>query len=266
MADFWEDFRNRVLAQTTSADVANSIYQKVATTGAMGPAIVKPAYYLGHVSALTMDFIDHVERLLNTTDDNCGAMLRAITFMRECCRSIKADIGLAADPMERLITMLEDILEGEEQAALEDADLDDADGDDDEVEEDDEGIEREALAPQRESLQEALRVKLRKGDFSDEIINELAGVISAVYLECVQFARELGRLSRAPDEDTSTIMSILMDLQYGLDAQLRGLLMEDVDISDVEPTYKLGFFTWSAHFMDELMEKLHADRTPMLVT
>lgn len=271
MTDFWEDFRNRVLSHTTSADVAYTIYQKVATTGIMGPSIVKPAYYIGHVSVLTMDFVDHVERLLNMKDENRNAvLLRSVMFMRECCRSIIMDINQAAEPMERLVTMLEDILETEDLAAMEDSDLADAAGDDGagSVEDDDteDDVERESLAPQRERLEEALRVKLRAGDFSEPVTNELAAAIGAVYLECVQFARELSRLTKAPDEDTATIISILVDLQFGLDTQLRGLLMEDVDTSDTEPTYRLGFFTWSAHLLAELMEKTRAEKKPSSLT
>jgi hypothetical protein len=272
MADFWEEFRNKVLAHTTSADIANLVYQKVSTTGIAGPAIIKPAYYVGHMSVLTMDFVDHVERLLNTPDDNRSAMLRSVTFLRECGRSMIFDITQSADPLERLITLLEDVLEGEELAAMEDGELDD---DDDAAldaaeaanaeaaeDQDDEEIEREALAPQREALEEAIRVKLRKGDFADNTVNEFAVSVGTVYLECVQFARELGRLSKAADEDTSTIMSILMDLQYSLDTQLRGVLLEDVDTSDLEPVYRLGFFTWSSHLVAELMEKIQAERQP----
>lgn len=270
MADFWETYRNRVLSNNTAADTASMVYQKVASTGVMPPAITRPAYYIGHVSTLLMDFVNHVERMLNLPDDNTTGLLRSVAFLRETCRSIRHDIYQVADPLERVLTMLEDVLEGEELAALEDeTDLDAtpeqaalvADTRAAEQQEEEE-IEREALAPQRENLEESLRVKLRKGDFSDQVINEVAKAISSVYLECVQFARELDRLSACSDEDTSTIMSVLMDMQYGLDTQLRALLMEDIDTNDFEPSYRLGFFVWTAHLSAELMDKIRDEKKP----
>lgn len=270
MAEFWDTYRNRVLTSTTAADTASMIYQKVASTGVMPPAITRPAYYLGRMSTLLMDFVNHVERMLNTPDENTTGLLRSVAFMRETCRSIRHDIFQVADPLERLLTMLEDVLEGEELAALEDETSLEATaeqaaavmGSQAAEQQDQEEIEREVLSPNREKLEEAVRVKLHKGDFSEETVKEVASAIGGVYLECVQFARELDRLSTCPDEDGSTIMSILMDMQYGLDTQLRGLLMEDIDTSDFEPSYRLGFFVWTAHLVAELMDKLREEKTP----
>lgn len=268
MGDFWEAYRNRVLANTTAADAASTIYQKVASTGVMQPAITRPAYYLGRMSTLMMDFVDHVERLLNTPDKQHAALLRSVAFLRETCRSIRYDILQVADPLERLLTMLEDVVEGEELADMEDAGLEAtvqdavaAANSQASAQQDQEEIEREGLTPNRESLEEAIRVKLRASDFSDQVISEVASAIGGIYLECVQFARELDRLSSCPDEDTSTIMSVLMDMQYGLDTHLRGLLMEDIDTSDFEPSYRLGFFVWTAHLVYELVEKTGDEKT-----
>ncbi len=269
MADFWEQFRNSVLAATTSADVATRIYQKVATTRVMGAAVVRPAYYVGHVSELMRDFVNHVERLLNTSEDNPAALLRSIAFLRECCRSLKSDIMQVADPLERLVRMIEDLLEKEEQAALEDGNLlkleddaslplDDEEGGEEALLDAEMEIDRESLFSQRDALSESLRVKFRDALVSEAVVNDVADVISEVYLECVQFARELARLDVAPDEDIATVMSIVMDLQFGLDVQLRNLLMEDIDTSDLEPAYELGFFTWTAHLMKDLLTRAQA--------
>ena len=42
MAEFWQEFRKKVLDRKTSADVAQMVYHKVASTGVAGPAIIKP--------------------------------------------------------------------------------------------------------------------------------------------------------------------------------------------------------------------------------
>jgi len=279
MASFWEEIRNKVREHTTSADVASRIHQKLASTGVQTPAVTKPAFYLGQLSVLTMDFMDYTERLIELEDRDYAGYLTAVNFLRECGRSISHNISRAAEPLERLIVMTEEILESEEFATLEDeeedlegelldeeaeADAEAEDEADDDLDEDEEGIEREEMSGDREALEEGLRVKLRNDGFSDSVTEALASQISGIYLECVQLARELARLAKAPDEDTSTIMSILIDLQYGLDSQLRGFLVEDVNTSELEPTFSLGFPTWSAHLVAETME-LMAEK-PALVT
>jgi len=270
LTDFWDAYRNRVLSGTTAADAACMIHQKVASTGVMLPAITRPAHYLGHMSTLTADFVNHVERLIETPVESSAMLLRSVAFLRETCRHMRYDITCVADPLERLLTMLEDVIEDEETVEREDADIEAspetvaaAANARAAAEQDEEEIEREALFPNRDRLEEALRVRLRANDFSESVIVETSRAIGSVYLECVQFARELERLSNTADEDTSAVMSVLMDMQYGLDSQLRGLLMEDIDTSDFEPTYRLGFFVWTAHLVAELMEKMQNARMPM---
>jgi len=274
MPSFWEDIRKRVVQHTTSADVASMIYQKLASTGVQGPAIIKPSFYLGQISVLTMDFMDHVEQLQEIDDRDWAGYLRSVGFLRECARSIVTNIERSSEPLERLITIVEEILEGEEFAALEDEDeleaaavkaeeVEAADTADD-VEVEDADVAREEMSAEREALEETLRSKFRNAGFGDETGDQLAKSIGNLYLECVQLAKELSRLSKAPDEDTATAMSILIDLQYGVDSQLRSLLVEDVNVADAEPTFNLGFFTWSALLLSELMDKVGGEK-PALV-
>lgn len=274
MAEFWEEFRKKVLEHKTSADVAQMVYHKVASTGVAGPAIIKPAFHLGQLSVLTTDFVDHVERLLEAPDSNWSAMMRSVCFVRECSRTMVDQISHAADPFERLITMVEEILEAEEFAAM-DMEEEEAEGEEEaqegEAEEegedlDEQDVEREEMAPERDKLRDTLRVKFRDNEFSDEVSDEMSMRLADVYLECVQFNKELARLRKAPEADTSAIMSILIDLQYGLDVQLRGLLVEDVNLSEAEPSFRLGLFTWSAHFLQEIIERLRAEATPASLT
>jgi len=282
MAVFWEEIRKRVREHTTSADVAAMIYQKIASTGVAGPAIIKPAFYLSQLSVLTMDFIDLVERLQEEEDRNWAALLRCVCFLRECARSMVIHISAVTESLERLITMTEEVLEGEDLAALEEEEADDEEPEESlqagateatpserrtestEEIEDLHNVEREEMFPDREKLEETLRVKFRAGGFSDKVVEMTASQIGAIYLECVQFSKELSRLSKAPEQDTSTLMSILIDLQYGLESQLRGLLVEDVNVTEVEPAFALGFFTWSSHFLAELMETIGGERPTVL--
>ncbi|NDD29185.1 MAG: hypothetical protein EB084_13050, partial [Proteobacteria bacterium] len=77
LTDFWDAYRNRVLSGTTAADAACMIHQKVASTGVMLPAITRPAHYLGHMSTLTADFVNHVERLIETPVESSAMLLRS---------------------------------------------------------------------------------------------------------------------------------------------------------------------------------------------
>jgi hypothetical protein len=261
MPDFWEEIRRKVLEHTTGANIAEMVYAKVASTGVAGPVIIKPAFYLSQLSGLTMNFMRHVETLLEAPDKDTAAWVRSICFLRETGRSIVTTISQVADPLERLITMTEEVLEGEEFSALED------DGENSiasDTRGGDEGAEREEIFPEKDKLEENLRSKFRKSALSEQVTNELAERLAEIYLECVQFARELSRLSKAEDEDTAAIMAILIDLQYGLDSQLRGLLVEDMNVNEPEPTFTLGFFTWSSHCLSELVESMSGESAEMV--
>ena len=200
--------------------------------------------------------------------------MRSVCFLRETGRTMVEQVARAADPLERLITMVEEILEAEEFAAM---DMDEEEGEadeepqgdeeaegDDDLEEQD--VEREEMAPEKEKLRESLRGRLREHGFSDEVTDEMAARLADVYLECVQFHKELARLRKAPDADTSSIMSILIDLQYGMDVQLRGLLVEDVNLSEAEPSFRLGLFTWSAHLLQEIVDHMRAESVNSLTS
>ncbi|MCL5774399.1 MAG: hypothetical protein M1536_08525, partial [Firmicutes bacterium] len=58
---FWEEVRAKVLEHTTSSDLTAGLYKKIASTGSNEMAMVKPTYYLGQISVLTMDYMDFVK-------------------------------------------------------------------------------------------------------------------------------------------------------------------------------------------------------------
>ena len=276
MTSFWQEIRSKVVSHTTSADVADKVYKKLASTHVQGPALIRPAFLLGQLSVLTMDYISHVEHFLQGDAKDWSGMLRTVCFMRECAHGTRRYILEAGEPLERVITMLEEILEGEEVDLLEDEDLehdieeaevdvhaeidgrpptDDDDQDLTSLEAIDSNIEREAMADERNALEESLRSKLRAAEISDSVTRHLATQMAEYYLECVQLAKELARLAQAPDGDTATLVSILIDLQYGLDTQMRRVLLEEINTTDLEPTFTLGFDTWSALLISEILER-----------
>lgn len=78
-------------------------------------------------------------------------------------------------------------------------------------------------------------------------------------MECVQYARELSRLSVAGDGDVATMLSILADIQFGIESRMRYLLVEDVseDNSSLYP----GLISWAGFFLGEIAEKMNAEQT-----
>ncbi|MCL5036060.1 MAG: hypothetical protein M1269_02980 [Chloroflexi bacterium] len=275
---FWEDLRTRVLEHITASDIAFSIKKKLATTEVSEIAFVKPAYYLGQLSVLTMDFIDYTEKLLDTADGDKPTMLELLLYVRECAKSLALNVKTVSDPLEIAIQMIEEIYEGEELAdeesgvesepgpmvappegsIEEDEDLEGEEPDDEDTlqpEEDEEEDSRENFELQRSNLEEKLIKKLETVDCSKNITEELASSISNIYLECVQHAKDLARLAESIDGDLPGILSVLVDIQYGLDFQLRGLLLEDVEVEE-EITFVPGMLTWSSLFLNELTENI----------
>lgn len=259
---FWEEFRSQVMEHTTASDITLSLYRKIATTGANELALIKPSHHLGQLSVRTMDYIQYVEDLLKAPEGDLGVDLQYHLYIREWGKSLLADIAAVGEPMEGLIQELEELYGGDE-----------FDEDDEESEAEEDGSEpptgedaaprelaeaaaaREELSDEKDKLEEAIRVRLRKTGSTDRVAEELAARMADVYLECVQFARELKRMSAAPSEDLDTILSILVDIQFGVDFRLRYLLMEDLTM-DGEAAFTPGLLTWNAMHISELMDRV----------
>jgi len=265
---FWDDLRSQVQKHTTAGDITVEIYRKLATSGANQLAIIKPAYYLGQLSIQTHDFMDMVEKILQVKEGELGAYLRLVLYLRESARNLYGSIREISSPLEDLILEFEELFEGEEleeEAELGEAEPEEgepvppsADEEDDDEEFDQEESSRDLLLEKREELEEALRVKLRDTGCSARVVEELANRLSLVYLECVQLAWDLGRFNSSHEGDIVNLLSTLIDIQYGLDFQLRQLIWEDL-VLDPETTFRPGLLTWAAHFVADCMEKIGAD-------
>ena len=277
----WEDITMKVSAQATAAMLSEKIYKKVSSTKINSLAIIRPSYYISHISEQMMDYITFVDRFLIIPEREWESYLRLMLHIKDCCRSISMSILQMTEPLEILIENLEEAFESEEFAE----DTDDMAEEEEEepaaplseeektslktvaethhLKEESHELVREAYTSDKEVLEENLRVKLRDEiGISDRIAKELAKKLSDVYLECVHYLKSLIRLENAPDDDVSSILSILIDMQYGLDDQLRRLLMEDFFIEDL-PSYSPGLNTWIAHFLDELTEILNSEESSL---
>jgi|GEM_PF-1234749 len=274
----WEDIRKKVGDQATAAMLSEKIYKKISSTKINSLSIIRPSYYVSHISGQLMDYITFVDRFLTIPEREWESYLRLILHVKDCCRSISISIIEIVEPLEVLIENLEEAFESEEfaedtddlvdeeyepvtptpeeeKAALKEA------ADASHPREESHELVREAYTSDKDALEENLRVKLRDEiGISERISKELAKKLSDVYLECVHYLKSQLRLESAPDGDVSSILSILIDMQYGLDDQLRRLILEDFFIEDL-PSYSPGLNTWVAHFLDELTEILSSEES-----
>jgi len=275
----WNDIRNQVQEQLTTASMSAKIYRKIASSKTNSLAIIRPSYYLSHISTLVMDYITFVDRFLAIPEREWESYLTYILYIKDCCRNISVSIREIAEPLEILIENLEEIFESEEFAEETDdmeeeepsrpPESESAPGEvepEDSVPADDESHEfvRDTYTADRDALEENLRVKLRNEiGISERIGRELAKKLSEAYLECIQYLRSQKRLLKSPDGDVSSILSILIDMQYGLEDQMRRLLLEDFFIEDL-PSYTPGLNTWIAHFLDELTEMINSEESTLI--
>ena len=249
---FWEDLRSKVLEHTTSSDIAFSIKKKLSTTQVNELALVKPCYYLGQLSVLTMDFMDYTEKLLDCPDGDKASIFETLLYVRECGKNLALNVRTLAEPLEIAIQMIDEIYEGEElteefyHEEAEPGPMEPPPGGKINLEEEEEsGAEetenidlaediasREDFLDQRNDLESTLLKKLETVDCSQNTTEELAAVIADAYLECVQLAKDMSRLAQSIDGDLPGILSVLVDIQYGLDYQLRGLLLEDIQLDE----------------------------------
>jgi hypothetical protein len=275
----WEEIREQVTQQVTKAELSARIYKRIASTRVNSLAIIRPSYYISNISELVMDYITFVDKFMHTQERDWEGYLKFILFIKDCCRNISVNIREVSEPLEILIENMEEIFESEEFA--DEGSVEEEEGppaeETEKKEEKEEKKEsagsieieqgdlvRESFTTDREALEETLRVKFRDEiRISDAVGKAFAQKLSEVYLECIQFLRSRIRLVTAPEGDVSTILSILIDLQYGLDDQMRRLLIEDFFIEDL-PSYSPGINTWIAHFLSELTELISAEESSLI--
>lgn len=272
---FWNDVRNKLKQKTTACDITVDIYKKVASSGVNMLGIIKPSFYLGQMSVLTLDFLGYVENFLSAEEGDWGEYLKFMLYLRESSKRLLVNISNLNAPLTSLINMTEEIFEGENN------------GDDDDIEDEVEpepiddkykvtieemnekkesestGVEeinvtREDMASDYEALREELRVKIRSAEVPEKVVNALSKEIADVYQECIQLAKELYRLRNCPDGDVSTLLSILVDIQYGLCHEMNRHLLEDVMVEE-QFQFDPGILTWTAHFLAEFSEKFNEE-------
>lgn len=298
---YWNDLRKEVGNKSIASNITRSVYKQVAASGVNMLGIIKPAFYIGHISSLTYEYISYVEKFLQAEECDWGEYLQFALYLREISKKFLTNIENLRWPLNELIRSVEEIFEGERYSSdeeyeeeLEPERIEEPgnieeflSGEDEEIEAEDEEppvddskLTREELTADYRALKEKLLTKIRQmedpergmEEFSRKItdvfasrfrssnvcIEELSRKIADVYLECVQLNRELERLQRCPEGDLSTLLSILVDIQFGLCTEMKRHLMEDV-IVDESFNFKPGLLTWSSLFLANFSEKINRE-------
>lgn len=275
---FWQDLRKQVGERTTSADITMSLYKKMATSGVNMLGIIKPSFYMGQLSVLSFDYIGYVEKFLASEEGDWGEYLKCILYIREIAKRLLVNIQNAQGPLDLLVRQMEELREGEnapteeemeeepEPEVLEKPDEKDLENILEGKEKEPESlmepdISRDDLAQDYENLREELRVKIRNTGTPERVVEELSREIADVYQEAVQFSRELSRLSRCPDGDLHSLMSILVDIQFGLGHEMKKHLFEDILVAE-QFEFCPGLLTWSSHLLESISEKVNREWHP----
>lgn len=273
---FWNDVRNQLRERTTASDITMEVYRKLTVKGLNMLGVIKPSFYMGQLSTLSLDFIGYVEKFLSAEEGDWGEFLKFILYIRESSKRLLFNIQNLQGPLENLIHLLEELYEGEksgddeydedpEPEEIEKPDnvnIDDimSDKDDQETSYDSEEIKigREEMFSDYEELKEELRVKIRQADVPEKILNLLTNEIADVYQECIQLSKEMYRLSKYPEGDISTLLSILVDINYGLCCEMKKHLLEDVVIEDTFH-FDPGLLTCTALFLSSFSDKFNEE-------
>jgi len=276
---FWEEVRSAVKKQPCSSDVTTSIYKKIATSGVNMLYLIKPSFYIGQLSVLTSDFMSYVEKFLASEDRDWSEYLKFFLYIREISKKLLSNIHSLESPLYQLINSLEEIFEGEntcedeieeeeEPEVMEDIDTVELNRflneDDDAVEDTpreksllDISFSREEMAEDYERIKKELTAKIKPalGERS-QVIEDFATELACVYQECIQLRKEILRLSDVPDGDIAMMMSILVDIQYGLCDQMKRHIQEDIMVED-RFRFDPGLLSRSAQFLAEFSDKIN---------
>ncbi len=239
----WEEVRQRVLAQPRSGQTVETLVARLRDAGVDGLLPVRSLCHLVTVANLTADFMDYVERLGNGSGKTHVAGM--LLCLRESGRTLFRTLDDMSMGLEQLVSALEDQLLPELQNQ--------PDRDDEGVED---SAEREALQASTEALQAGLANRLASEGFPHGQTQPLARCMAESYAECVQFHRELERLGTVPAADLEAVMSVLLDLQYSVDVQLRRLLNDDV-ATDGGHAFSVGLLNRVASFLSQLEMPAH---------
>jgi hypothetical protein len=103
---FWNDVRNKLKQKTTACDITVDVYKKIASSGVNMLGIIKPSFYLGQMSVLSLDFLGYVENFLAAEEGDWGEYLKFMLYLRESSKRLLVNVQNLNGPMNSLINMM----------------------------------------------------------------------------------------------------------------------------------------------------------------
>lgn len=250
---FWEELRQQVKEHTTAGDLCYQFHGRLAATPVNEMAVIRPTFFLSQFSVQTHDYMDLVEKLLGAGESDLRAHLTGLLYLREAARSLARLIREASEPLEIMIACLEELYEARQ--AVEEGE---------EAHEEEEGEETgDDFAAEKTQLEALLRSRFSALGLADSVGNELSARLAEVYRSCVRLARAEKALTVADPEDLEEMLTVLTEMQYIIDFEMRKVLLEEIFL-DETPTFVSGLFTWMSHAVEELVRRVAAQSSPVL--
>lgn len=237
---FWQELRDKVRQNKLGTNVTVQALSKIRSAGTPELSIVKPAFYFGQVYTLSLDFIRFVEDLLAANPENKGDVVKGLLYVREASHALLTNVRALAVPLEGLVLDLDDLYESKA-------------GRDEEADEEEEADDE--FAPDEASLTESLRRFFGNAGSGDSVSQNLAKAVAGLYRECVHFAEAISELQGTKDGDLEAILGVVLDIQYGLEWQMRFLVEDDVS-TDRGAGFVPGVLTWSGLVLNDLVPLL----------
>jgi|GEM_PF-5742154 len=260
---WWQEVRGKVREKRLAPDIAYSIFDKLLTTNCHYLLAIRPAYHFGFLYNLIVDYLKLVDLIIGEVEEgDKNKLISLLLYLQSACENIMEEINKFSPHLTHLIErvfVLYNEREAEKKEKASDTEMIAERGLSEEEEEEPEDFSfdmdseklREDLYEEKDKLAELLTSRFMWTNAPSEIINITANRIAEIYLEGIQFLRNLKRIINVSENDIETIMVALIDLSYGLEWKFRYLISNDI-VSDEGFKFTPGILTWSSLLLTEL--------------
>ncbi len=234
--------------QPSAPELSVALLSKMRSSGVSDFVLLKPSFCFAEIQSQSLNFAQYVEILLDTNAENKEAIAKGLLYVRESAEALLASIRRVTLPLESLILNLDRRYEGRngnDGANLEMEKID---------------VEAEA-----EDWETRTRALLGKVGINGVVANNLSKVMANLCQETIRFSEDLGDLLAVKDGDLEGMLSIALDIQYGLEQEMRLLIEEDLRTEE-EIQFTPGLLTWSSLALHELIPNLHLAKEPVQVS
>lgn len=269
----FQDVLDNNLFDRSSSNCFFKIYKKFSCYHLNEFSMIKPSYYLSEILLKVLDMINLMNRFLCMTEKDYGEAFKIILCIKENAKTLNGLIDNADRPLEFLIQDLEEYFEGEEfddfEEENENEDIDESI--EEELKKADKnhtekysiqvkGLNRDEVNEIQYKISKKFTAKLNELEAEKWLVESFSANLSGLYVELVLLYRDILSIMELPEnEDIADILSILVDIQFGLSEQVKKLLVEDIYESE-EINFEPGLFTYTAHFLNQILSDFQKEK------